>query len=110
MEEKISVVQIGGVMLIGIWKHASAPTMTGTGCDVLSSPRVFRVGPQDGTGRASIDFLPIIGSPKEMHIGQTTLWYDVHDENIIQGYKEAVTGLTLAKVIPALELMKGRGN
>lgn len=68
----------------------------------LLKPRVIMPQQQPGPqGQMMVSFVSILGVPEEMAIPTGALIWDCLDEQLITGYREAVTGLVLAKK-PAL--------
>mgnify|MGYP001209279493 CR=1 FL=1 len=80
---------------------------------VLKSPRVIQMQ-QAGPGQVNIQLLVMIGDPKEIRIrAEAAVTRYVPDEALTNSYREAVTGLTLAKTIPDLKNVRpfpGRSN
>ena len=80
---------------------------------VMMSPRVIQMQ-QAGPVQVTVQFLVMIGDPKEIKINpEMVVIHYVPNEALANSYREAVTGLTLAKVIPNLNNVKpfpGRAN
>ena len=105
----ITVIQIhqGGIII------GEANDAMGGGGVVLKSPRVIQMQ-QAGPGQVNIQLLVMIGDPKEIRIrAEAAVIRYVPDEALTNSYREAVTGLTLAKTIPDLKNVRpfpGRSN
>ena len=105
----IKVIQIhqGGIMI--------GETDAISGNDViLKSPRVIHLQRDREEGQVNIQLLAMIGDPKEIRIrAEAAVIQYVPDEALANAYREAVTGLTLAKTIPNIgniRPFRGRSN
>lgn len=85
----IRIVRADGFLIMGI-----------LGANNLDSPRVLEIG-QGPNGQVGVKFLQFIGQPKSIVLGNLAFSYECLDENIIRGYRESVTGLSLANKLPA---------
>jgi len=54
-------------------------------------------------GQVKINIVPMLGQPKGFEIERGVMNYDVNDENILNAYKESVSGLTLVRKPPLVD-------
>jgi len=89
--DSIKIVKIDNLIIIGVLT---------TGHQLLN-PRVVEATPV-GNGNMAIKFLQFFGAPKVIDFdpAKYSLMYEPTDEGMITAYREAVTGLTLAKKMP----------
>ncbi|MCE5336813.1 MAG: hypothetical protein LLG06_19725 [Desulfobacteraceae bacterium] len=94
-ESTIKAVSVGGIMIMG--------TVTELGGKVIvDSPRRVQLGQPDGAGRPQVFLSELLGSPKQMTVYDILLIHDVTDEGLLRGYREQVSGLTIAQAIPSV--------
>jgi len=68
---------------------------------LLKTPRLVMVNKAAQGGHVNVDFLTMVGNPKEMEIGQENIFASyVPNEELLRMYQEKVTGLVLAKTMP----------
>lgn len=85
----IRLVRIDGLLLIGSFEGQD-----------LVSPRVIQIA-QMPDGRMGIQFALIVGNPKRITLmNHPSFAFQAEDVELITAYREAVTGLTLAKNLP----------
>ncbi len=72
----------------------------------LKEPRLLQMSKMDD-GRMQVNVVPMLGQPKGFEIERGIMSYDVTDENVLNAYKESVTGLVLVKKPP---LVDGNGK
>ncbi len=92
----VKIVSAGGMLMIGVF-----------GGGQLQNPRVIVVNQGPG-GSAGVSFLQLIGFPKMLELGETAFSYECQDENVLTGYRENVTGLSIAKAVPGNLVQKLR--
>jgi len=66
---------------------------------LVKSPRVIEMIPA-ANGQMQLRFLMLIGNPKEIIMSGEAFSYNCEDEQLLNVYREAVTGLTIAKTLP----------
>ncbi len=79
---------------------------TEIGLLALKEPRIMQLGKTE-SGQISFSILHMLGQPKGFEIERGIMSYDVTDENVLNAYKESVTGLALVKK-PALVDSSGK--
>ena len=104
----ITVIQIhqGGLMIGELSKDLITMEL------ILTAPRVIQMQ-QTGPGQVNIQFLVMLGNPKEIRIrGQAVIIQYVPDDELATSYREEVTGPTPAKTLPGgnVLLFPGRKN
>ncbi len=99
-DSTIRLVRFDGLMLIGDYTPSAALEVRGNG--YLESPRVVGSRPRPQGGQ-EIAFMELVGRPTSVPIPDGALVYIPTEEDIVNAYKENVTGLTLAK--PALNVI-----
>ena len=85
----VRIVRIDGMLIIGV-----------AGGNSLLDPRVIQVS-QGPNNQVGVALLQLIGYPKSIELHEPAFSYECQDENIVTAYRENVTGLTLAKSMPA---------
>lgn len=95
-DSTIRVARVDGLLLIGDYQMG-----------VLLQPRAV-MSQQTQDGRQILTPVELIGLPKEVMLpaGGCLMW-EVTDEGLINAYRESVTGLVLAKIVPPISLVKG---
>lgn len=68
----------------------------------LKEPRIMQLGKTEN-GQMSVNILPLLGQPKGFEIERGIMNYDCNDVNILNAYKESVTGLSLVKKPPLVD-------
>jgi hypothetical protein len=67
---------------------------------ILLNPRRVHIAPTNDPGRVTVHYLMLLGDPKELRLHQIAFTHDAAPE-LVRSYMEAITGLTLAKAVPA---------
>jgi hypothetical protein len=75
---------------------------TEIGLLALKEPRLLQMSKMED-GRLQVNVVPMLGHPKGFEIERGTMNYDVTDENVLNAYKESVSGLTLVKKPPLVD-------
>jgi hypothetical protein len=84
------VIYLPGQMLMGKKEHN--PLIRGIS---LLEPRQIQLVQQGK--EFGIVYRPLLGMPKRLQVGSETPWFYPTDKNLVDGYIEHVTRLTLAK-------------
>lgn len=72
------------------------------GLMALKDPRLITVDKNEN-GRIKFNVGPLLGNPKCFEIESGTSNHDCNDENILNAYKESVTGIELVKHPPLVD-------
>jgi hypothetical protein len=72
------------------------------GLMALKDPRLITVDKNEN-GRIKFNVGPLLGNPKGFEIERGTSNHDCNDENILNAYKESVTGIELVKHPPLVD-------
>jgi hypothetical protein len=86
----IKVIRIGEFLIVG---QVDDETLLGINT-IVKNPRVIQLN-----DKGQLILTPFIGEPKEMTLatGKMTFGYTLTDERMIASYREAVSGLVMAK-------------
>lgn len=90
-DSTIRIVRGDGLLLIGEYQMGT-----------LTAPRVIGQQPQPD-GRQRLVFMELVGRPEQIQIPASAIMWAPGDDDLVTAYKEAVTGLVLARpgnVIP----------
>jgi hypothetical protein len=68
----------------------------------LKEPRVMQ-SQKNENGTTRINIMPLLGNPKGFEIERGASSHDCNDENILNAYKESVTGIELVKHPPLVD-------
>ena len=92
--DNLVFISIEGVLIAGQTESGPQNHLT-----LVKPRRVVMVNLDNGL--VGVQFPPLLGMPESLTARNWSMMHNVTDEALINAYREAITGLTLARELPA---------